>query len=97
MVDDDFNFQYDTSVSQSFHHLLAAVYRLGYDVRCFGSRYLETDFLRYASGVFSDSYQIIEERVRIEERIFLCNVLVAELPMIVFCPMLNFARSVRFL
>ena len=69
MVDDDFNFQYDTSVSQSFHHLLAAVYRLGYDVRCFGSRYLETDFLRYTSGVFSDSYQIIEERVRIEERI----------------------------
>ena len=54
MVDDDFNFQYDTSVSQSFHHLLAAVYRLGYDVRCFGSGYLETDFLRYASGVFSD-------------------------------------------
>lgn len=70
MVDDDFNFQYDTSVRQSFHHLLAAVYRLGYDVRCFGSGYLETDFLRYASGVFSDSYQIIEERVRIEERIF---------------------------
>ena len=96
MVDDDFNFQYDTSVSQSFHHLLAAVYRLGYDVRCFGSRYLETDFLRYTSGVFSDSYQIIEECVRIEERIF-CNVLVAELPMIVFCPKLNFARSVRFL
>ena len=96
MVDDDFNFQYDTSVSQSFHHLLAAVYRLGYDVRCFGSRYLETDFLRYTSGVFSDSYQIIEERVRIEERI-LCNVLVAEPPMIVFCPKLNFARSVRFL
>ena len=70
MVDDDFNFQYDTSVSQSFHHLLAAVYRLGYDVRCFGSRYLETDFLRYTSGVFSDSYQIIEECVRIEECIF---------------------------
>ena len=69
MVDDDFNFQYDTSVSQSFHHLLAAVYRLGYDVRCFGSGYLETDFLRYASGVFSDSYQIIEECVRIEERL----------------------------
>ena len=70
MVDDDFNFQYDTSVSQSFHHLLAAVYRLGYDVRCFGCRYFEANFLRYASGVFSDSYQIIEERVRIEERIF---------------------------
>ena len=70
MVDDDFYFQYDTSVGQSLHHLLAAMYRLGYDVRCFSSRYLETYFLRYASGVFSDSYQIIEECVWIEERVF---------------------------
>jgi hypothetical protein len=49
--------------------LLAAVYWFGYDVRRFVSLYFETYFFRFASCVFGDSYQIVKERIRVEERI----------------------------